>query len=84
MKRMKEAAQRDFPQNFVDKFVGHEVDDTHGVFTLRVRWMGFGPEWDTDEPIHNMVEDVPHMVEDYLHQHADDEVCARYLQEYFE
>ena len=78
-----DAARRDFPQNFVKSIVGHRVDQAHGVFTLKVRWLGWGPQEDTYEPIHTLAADAPHFVEDYLSQHREDETCARYLQEYF-
>ena len=82
-RQLLEAARKDFPHNFIQKFVGHSVDENTGVFLLRVRWIGWGKEADSDEPIHTMVEDDPHRVEEYLHEHQDDSVCARYLQEYF-
>ena len=83
MDRLNQAAANDFPQNFVQKFLAHRVDDAAGTFMLKVRWIGWGPDHDTEEPIHTMVEDDPHRVEEYLRQHADEDVCARYLQEYF-
>ena len=81
--KLEEAARRDFPQNFIQEIRAHRVDPGQGVLMLRVRWLGWGPESDTDEPIHQLVEDDPHRVEAYLSEHRDDEVCARYLQEYF-
>lgn len=78
-----DAARKDFPQNFIQKFVGHHVDDENGVFLLTVRWLGWSKEADFDEPIHTLVQDDPPRVEDYLHEHRDDDTCTRYLSEYF-
>jgi hypothetical protein len=35
-----------------------------------VRWAGFGPEWDTWEPVRLLMEDVPQLVADYDKQVA--------------
>ena len=43
-----------------------------------VRWLGYDRAYDTPEPVHNLAEDVPAMVEAYLRLHAKkDKVCAR-------
>ena len=83
MDRLLEAARRDFHQDFIQKFVGHRVHPTTGVFLLKVRWIGWGAAGDTEEPIHTMVEDDPHRVEEYLSQRQGDDDCRRYLDEYF-
>ena len=83
MATLEKAARQDYPEFAIASFVGHSIDDTHGVFMLQVRWVGFPREFDSPEPIHDMVAAAPHMVEDYLYQHADDPACARYIEEYF-
>ena len=81
---LRRAVTQDFPDNFIQKkFLGHRVDEEHDVFMLKVRWLGWGVAFDTEEPVHNMVEAAPHMVEDYLYQHAEEAVCDRYLRKYF-
>ena len=37
-----------------------------GVFLLKVKWVGWGREGDTEEPMHNMVADDPYRVEEYI------------------
>ena len=44
------AARRDFPINFIQKLVGHRVHPDTGVMLLKVRWIGWGREGDTEEP----------------------------------
>ena len=83
MARLKEQAAQDYPQDFIKKIVGHKVDKKTGVFLLRVNWVGYTSDFDTDEPIHNLVEDDPHRVEEYLREHIAEENCGRYLREYF-
>ena len=53
------------------------------VMLLKVRWIGWGREGDSEEPIHNLVEGDPHRVEEYLSQYRDEDDCGRYLEEYF-
>jgi transposase InsO family protein len=77
------AARHDYPHNFVKGIRDHRVEPQHGVFQLKVRWVGWGAEGDTWEPIHAIAEDAPHFVEDYLAQNRDSEACERYLNEYF-
>ena len=69
--------------NFVQKIVCHRVHPNTEVFLLKVRWVGWGKEGDSEEPIHNLVEDDPHRVEEYLSQRQTDDDCRRYLKEYF-
>ena len=78
------AARNDFPLNFVQKIIGHKVDEGTAVFLLKVRWVGWGAMGDTWEPIHTLAQDDPHRVEEYLTLHRDDDDCGRYLEEYFE
>ena len=83
LQQLLEAARRDFPTNFIQKLLGHRIHPKTGVMLLKVRWIGWGREGDSEEPIHNLVEDDPHRVEEYLSQHRDDDDCGRYLEEYF-
>ena len=50
---------------------------------LRVRWLGFDEAHDTWEPIANLAEDVPDMVEEYLYSKRNDRRVARALQKFF-
>ena len=81
-KRLEQAAQRDYPDNIVKRFVRHRVGKD-GEFELQVRWLGFGEAHDTWEPISNLVEDVPDMVERYLRKNRRKQACARLLQQYY-
>ena len=60
----------------IQKFIGHRVHPSTGVFLLKVRWVGWGAAGDTEEPIHTMVADDPHRVEEYLSQRQDDDTAA--------
>ena len=52
-------------QTHVESFVGwRETDDA--LLELRVRWLGFTPEEDTWEPIDQLHEDQPALVERFL------------------
>ena len=84
MDRLRAAARRDFPQNFIASFRGHRVDEDTGTMMITVRWLGWGPEDDSEEPIHRLVEDDPPRVDAYLRAHRDEIVCAQYLLEYFQ
>ena len=69
--------------NFIKNIIEHRVDEDDDTFELKVRWLGWGAEADTWEPIHQLVEDAPHHVEEYLRGHDASEACNRYLKEYF-
>ena len=42
------AARRDYPQNFIQRFVGHHVHVGSGVFMITVRWLGWGAGAEVD------------------------------------
>ena len=62
---------KDFPDNFVSKFVGHRRNPNTNRIELKVRWLGFDAAGDTWEAIAELAESVPDMVEDYLRNHNE-------------
>ena len=78
---IEKAALHDYPDNIVQKLMEHkrERDGMH----LRVRWLGFDRAHDTWEPLAQLAEDVPEMVEAYLYEHRGEAQCARALRRYF-
>ena len=50
---------------------------------MRVRWLGFDRANDTCEPLSQLAEDVPDLVEAYLYEHRAEAQCARALRRYF-
>ena len=70
-RRIEESAVKDFPDNFVSKFVGHRRNPNTNRIELKVRWLGFDAAGDTWEAIAELVESVPEMVEDYLRNHNE-------------
>ena len=70
-RRIEESAVKDFPDNFVHKFVGHRRNPTTNRVELKVRWLGFDAAGDTWESIAELADSVPDMVEDYLREHQD-------------
>ena len=62
------AARRDFPfpTNFIQKLLGHRIHPKTGVMLIKVRWIGWGREGDSEEIIHNLVDDDPHRIEECL------------------
>ena len=79
---IEQAALHDYPDNVVQRFLGHKTD-AKGIFRLKVRWLGYDSAHDSDEPITNMVQDVPNLVQEYLAEHSDQPACARILRTYF-
>ena len=78
------AALRDYPDNIVKRFVSHRFGPAPECqLMLQVRWLGYDAAHDTEEPVTNLIEDVPDMVESYLRKHPDDRACARMLSRYF-
>ena len=80
--RLSKAAQRDFPDNVVKRFVRHRLG-SEGNMQLLVRWLGFSEGFDTWEPVETLVEDVPDMVEAYLRKNETVPVCASMLKRYY-
>ena len=80
---LEESARRDFPDNFVNKFVAHRRDpDTHAV-QLKVRWLGFDRHADTWETIASLVETHPAEVEAYLRDHPNEDMLQQCLRTLF-
>ena len=78
------AALRDYPDNVVKRFISHRFGDPPECqLMLRVRWLGYDAAHDTEEPVTNLIEDVPDLVETYLRKHPDDRACTRMLRRYF-
>ena len=80
--RLAKAAQRDFPDNVVKRLVRHRVGK-NGSMELKVRWLGFSEQFDTWEPVSNLVEDVPDMVEAYLRKNDRNDLCKRMIERYY-
>ena len=78
------AALRDYPDNVVQRFVSHNFGPAPECqLMLRVRWLGYDAAHDTHEPVTNLIEDVPDLVEAYLRKHPDDRACTRMLRRFF-
>ena len=80
--RIEQEALTDYPDNIVKRFVSHRTDAT-GQLLLRVRWLGYDHAHDTWEPAHQLAQDVPQLLEEYLRQHDDEGPVARTLTQYF-
>ena len=78
---IEQAALHDYPDNVVGRLVAHKMTDKG--LTIRVRWLGFDHAHDTWEPLANLAEDVPELVEQFLYKHRADRRCARALSKYF-
>ena len=50
---------------------------------IRVRWLRYDSSHDTWEPVANLAEDVPELVEEYLRGKAHEPQCVRALARYF-
>ena len=50
---------------------------------IRVRWLGYDAAHDTHEPVGNLAEDVPDLVQTYLRANRADKACDRLLKRYF-
>lgn len=81
MKEIERSARADFPENIVGKLVNHKMENDDML--IRVRWLGYTPAFDSFEPIHSLVEDVPRLVKQYLKDRVHKEECAAVLQQYF-
>ena len=58
------AALRDYPDNIVKRFVSHRFGDPPECqLMLQVRWLGYDAAYDTEEPVTDLIEDVPDLVE---------------------
>ena len=80
---LEESARRDFPDNFVKRFVAHRRNPTSHAVELRVRWLGFDRHSDTWESIASLIETHPEEVEGYLRDHPDDEMLQQCLRTLF-
>ena len=77
---IEKAARHDFPDNIPQRLIAHSAA---GGLTLKVRWLGFDSAHDSWEPVANLAEDVPEMVEAYLYDNRADARCARALRRFF-
>ena len=66
----------------IKRFVKHRCDKA-GTLLITVRWFGYDVAHDTEEPVHNLVEDAPGLVEEYLRLHDNEGVCKRMMDGYF-
>ena len=78
---IEQAALHDYPDNRVQSLLAHRQEQ--GVLQIKVRWLGFDKTHDSWEPIVNLVDDVPDLVEAYLYEHRADALCARLARRYF-
>ena len=81
-KRIEQEALRDYPDNVVKRFVGHKVA-ADGQLTVTVRWLGYDRAHDTDEPAHQLAQDVPNLLEEYLRLHQGEGAIDRTLNQFF-
>ena len=79
---MQRSCLRDFPDNYVSRLLAQRAG-ANGEMEIRVRWLGFTSAFDTWEPISNLVEDVPDMVQQFLRDNNGVPACRRMLQNYF-
>ena len=69
-----------------DEFVvggiqGWKPDDEDGV-RLKIKWVGYGPDWCTWEPIASLFQDIPHMVRNYVSNcQQESEVLRQWLRD---
>lgn len=53
---IEQAALRDYPNNQVERFLGHSFDNTGAQkMTIKVRWLGYDRAHDSDEPVSSLV-----------------------------
>ena len=81
-RRMEESAVRDFPDNFVHRFLGFRRNPVGHQVELRVRWLGFDAAGDTWEPVASLVASCPDLVEAYIREN-DDPMLRPILARYF-
>ena len=80
--RIEREALTDYPDNVVKRFVAHHTDAA-GQLMVKVRWLGYDHAHDTEEPAHQLAEDVSQLLEEYLRQHDNEGPVARTLARYF-
>jgi hypothetical protein len=80
--RIEKEALADYPDNVVKRFVGHKVA-ADGQLLVTVRWLGYDRAHDTDEPAHQLAEDVPNLLEEYLRLHQGEGAVGRTLKQFF-
>ena len=79
---IEQAAIRDFPDNFVSRFVAHRHNPNSHAVEFKVRWLGFDVAGDTWEKVAELVESVPDRVEAYLRDNPEP-MLTRLLTQYF-
>ena len=81
--RIEKEALTDYPDNVVKRFVSHRVAPD-GQLIVRVRWLGYDQSHDTEEPTHQLAEDVSQLLEEYLRLHQGEGACRRLLTQFFQ
>jgi len=56
--------------------VGHATA-ADGQLLIKVRWLGYDQAHDTEEPAHQLAQDVPQLLEEYLRLHANEGAVRR-------
>ena len=80
--RIEREALTDYPDNVVKRFVGHRVA-ADGQLLITVRWLGYDQAHDTPEPAHQLAQDVPNLLEEYLRLHQHEGAVGRTLRQFF-
>ena len=80
--RIEREALTDYPDNVVKRFVGHRVA-ADGQLLITVRWLGYDQAHDTPEPAHQLTQDVPNLLEEYLRLHQHEGAVGRTLRQFF-
>ena len=55
----------------VKDILGWRMTDNYGL-QLKVRWLGYGPEWDSWEPIDDLARDIHVIVRQFVSEHQQE------------